>query len=206
MIERYLHPAQQKILDILTKYVDDPLTIREIQSIIKASSTRVVTHHIFQLEKKGYIKKNPYNPRDYQVLKTPEKEIAYLNLYGLATCGRNGTILDGNPIEKVPVSTKFIPFPSKYAFMVKAKGDSMLPKISNGDYVIVKQVANNYAEDGEIVVGVNDEKAVIKKIKKEKSGILLISLNRDYSPFLASEDFKIEGVVKGVITNKLLHF
>jgi repressor LexA len=205
MTEKYLHPAQQKILNILEKNAENPLTIREMQSDIGASSTSIVTHHISQLEKKGYIKKNPYNPRDYQILQTPEKEIVYLNLYGLATCGPNGITLDGNPIERVPVSTKFIPFPSDQAFMVKARGDSMLPKISNGDYVIVKHI--NSAEDGEIVVGVNDGKAIIKKIKKvDKANIILISLNKEYEPFLASENFKIEGIVKGVITNKLLDF
>ena len=205
MLLKHLHPAQQKLLGILAKNTEEQLTIREMQAILGVSSPSVVTHHISQLEKKGYIKKNPYNPKDYQVLKTPEKEMVYLNLYGLATCGPNGTILDGDPIERIVVSTKFIPFASSRAFMVKAKGDSMLPKISSGDYVIAKQASD--AEDGEIVIGVNDEKAIIKQIKKEKSGILLISLNnKNYPPFSASEDFKIEGIVKGVITNKLLVF
>ncbi len=205
MLLKHLHPAQQKLLNILAKNSEEQLTIREMQAILGVSSPSVVTHHISQLEKKGYIKKNPYNPKDYQVLKTPEKEMVYLNLYGLATCGPNGSILDGDPIERIAVSTKFIPFASNRAFMVKAKGDSMLPKISNGDYVIAKQASD--AEDGEIVIGVNDEKAIIKKIKKEKSGIILISLNnKNYPPFSSSEDFKIEGIVKGVITNKLLVF
>ncbi len=205
MLLKNLHPAQKKLLNILAKNTDEPLSIREMQSLLEASSPSVVTHHISQLEKKGYIKKNPYNPRDYHVLKTPEKEAVYLNLYGLATCGPNGTILDGDPIDRISVSTKFIPFSANNAFMVKAKGDSMLPKISSGDYVIVKTASD--ADDGEIVIGVNDGKALIKKIKKEKSGIILVSLNnKDYPPFSAAEDFKIEGIVKGVITNKLLNF
>ena len=87
--------------------------------------------------------------------------------------------------------------------MIKAKGDSMEPKISNGDLVIVKK--SNNAESGDIVVCVNDDKAMIKKIEKQnKNSIILISLNSDkYKPFIASENFRIEGVVKGVITNKL---
>ena len=125
-----LHPIQQKILELLEKNSQEPLTIREMQNIVGATSTSVVTHHISQLEKKGYIKKNPYNPRDFQILKTPEKEIAYLNLYGLAACGPNGSVLDGDPIDRIPVSTRFIPFSSSQAFMVKAKGNSMLPKLT----------------------------------------------------------------------------
>ncbi len=201
-----LHPIQQKILELLEKNSQEPLTIREMQNIVGATSTSVVTHHISQLEKKGYIKKNPYNPRDFQILKTPEKEIAYLNLYGLAACGPNGSVLDGDPIDRIPVSTRFIPFSSSQAFMVKAKGNSMLPKINSGDFVIAKKT--NKAEDGEIVVCVNKGEALIKKIKIENGGkeIILVSFNSEFQPFLAAQDLVIEGVVKGIITNKTLGF
>lgn len=201
-----LHPIQQKILELLEKNSQEPLTIREMQNIVGATSTSVVTHHISQLEKKGYIKKNPYNPRDFQILKTPEKEIAYLNLYGLAACGPNGSVLDGDPIDRIAVSTRFIPFSSSQAFMVKAKGNSMLPKINSGDFVIAKKT--NKAEDGEIVVCVNKGEALIKKIKIEKCGkeIILVSFNSEFQPFLAAQDLVIEGVVKGIITNKTLGF
>jgi phage repressor protein C with HTH and peptisase S24 domain len=46
---------------------------------------------------------------------------------------------------------------------------------------------------------------MIKKIEKQnKNNVILISLNSEkYKPFIASDEFRIEGVVKGVITNKL---
>jgi repressor LexA len=136
---------------------------------------------------------------------SPEKQITYLNLYGLAHCGPNGSILDGNPIDRIPISTKLLSFPSSQAFMVKAAGDSMTPKISEGDFVIVKKTDD--AENGSIVACVNDGEALIKKIGKEIEGkkkrIILISFNPKYPPFLAKDDFKIEGEVKGVITNKI---
>jgi repressor LexA len=198
-----LHIIQKKLLEMLAKNIENPLTIREIQDRLDISSTSVVAHHLTQLEKKGYLKKNPYNPKDYQILKTPDEQITYANLYGLATCGPSGSILDGDPIDRIPISSRILSFPAKDAFMIKAKGDSMEPKISNGDLVIVKK--SNNAESGDIVVCVNDDKAMIKKIEKQnKNSIILISLNSDkYKPFIASENFRIEGVVKGVITNKL---
>ena len=201
-----LHSIQQKLLELLEKNSEEPLTIREMQNIVGATSTSVITHHISQREKKGYIKKNPYNPRDFQILKTPEKEIAYLNLYGLAACGPTGSVLEGDPIDRIAVSTRFIPFSSSHAFMVKAKGNSMLPKINSGDFVIAKKASK--AEDGEIVVCVNNGEALIKKIKIENGGkgIILVSFNSEYQPFLAAKDLKIEGVVKGIITNKTLGF
>jgi len=199
-----LHPIQQKLLDLLSSNSDEPLTIRELQSEVGATSTSVVSHHITQLEKKGFIKRNPYNPRDFQILKTPDKAIAYLNLYGLAACGPQGSILDGDPIDRIAISTKFIPFQSSQAFMVRAKGNSMLPKINSGDYVIAKK--SHIADDGETIVCVNNGEALIKKIKKEKSGkgIILVSFNQEFEPFLAAKDFRIEGVVKGIITNKVM--
>lgn len=198
-----LHPIQQKLLDLLVKNIDEPLTIREMQDILDVSSTSVVAHHLTQLEKKGYLKKNPANPRDYQILKdAPEKQITYLNLYGLAHCGPNGSILDGNPVERIPISIRLISFPSGEAFMVKAKGDSMEPKINESDLVIARKTDD--ADSGSIVVCVNDGEALIKKIKKEGRNVILISLNPKYQPFLAARNFKIEGEVKSVITNMVL--
>ena len=203
MSEKHLHQVQQKLIEILSKNVEEPLTIREMQEMVGASSTSVVVHHMAQLEKKGYLKKNPYNSRDYQVLKKPDKEIAYLNLYGLATCGPEGSILDGSPVDRVAVSTKFLSFSSNKAFMVKAKGDSMLPKISNGDFVIIEKT--NKSENGSMVLCVNDEQVLIKKIKQQnkKDKVILVSLNSEFEPFLAADDFRVEGVVRGVISNKI---
>lgn len=206
MTDKNLHPVQKKLLDLLIKNAEDPLTVREMVQVLDISSTSVVAHHLSQLEKKGYLKKNPYNPRDYQVLKgAPEKQVTYLNLYGLAHCGPSGSILDGNPIERIPISMRFLTFPSYEGFLVKAKGDSMTPKIDEGDLVIAKKAGD--IENGKIAVCVNNGEALIKKIQKEKSNgserIILVSLNPLYAPFIAAEDFRIEGEVRGVITRRI---
>jgi len=200
--KKNLHPVQKKLLDLLIKNIDDPLTVREMQHALDLSSTSVVAHHLSQLEKKGYLKRNPYNPRDYQVLKdAPERQVAYLNLYGLAHCGRNGSTLDGNPVDRIAISTRLLTFPSAEAFLVKAKGDSMTPRINEGDLLIVRKT--NDAPSGAIVLCVNKGDAMVKKVLKEKSGCILASLNPSHPPFSASQDFRIEGEVKGVISSKL---
>lgn len=194
-----LHPIQKQLLDILKENCDDPLTIRELKDLTGASSTSVVHHHLLQLEKKGYLRRNPSNPSDYQVLAdSPERKITYLNLYGLAACGPKGSILDGTPIDKIPISSKILGFASSEAFMVKAKGDSMEPAISSGDLVIVRKT--NQAKDKDMIVCINDGEALIKQFKKEDDNVILISVNSSkYPPFLAKEDFRVEGVVKSVI-------
>lgn len=194
-----IHPNQQALLKLLRDNVDDPLTIRELQETLQISSPSVVQHHIEQLEKKGYLKRNPSNPRDYQILSDPEKPIVYLNLYGLAHCGPKGLILDGNPIDRIPIASRLINFAVDEAFLVEAKGDSMEPKIKAGDLIIAqrKRVANN----GDMIVCVNKSKALIKTYHKHKDGIILQSANENkYPPILADKtNFRIEGIVKGII-------
>lgn len=199
-----LHPVQQKLLEILKKNIGDPLTIRELQEELGVSSPSVVQHHIFQLEKKGYLRRNPSNPRDYQVLAdSPEKNVTFLNLYGLVQCGPNGSILDGDPIDRIPISSKLLGFSSPDAFMVKAKGKSMLPKIHPNDLVIAKKTSQ--AENGDLVVCVNEGMAIIKKLQKiqQSNGSItynLLSLNHEFSSFPASDDFRVEGIVKSVLS------
>ena len=134
-----IHPKQKALLDLLKKNIDDPMTIRELQDALKMSSSSIVQHHIQQLEKKGYLKRNPFNPKDYQVLSDPERPIVYLNLYGLAQCGPKGSILDGSPIDRIPIASRLIKFSTDEAFLLEAKGDSMIPKINPGDLVIVQK-------------------------------------------------------------------
>ena len=53
MKKNELHPVQQKLLSLLIKNSDEPLTVREMQGALSVSSTSVVAHHLTQLEKKG---------------------------------------------------------------------------------------------------------------------------------------------------------
>jgi repressor LexA len=199
-----LHSVQKKLLKILKENITDPLTVRELQKELDISSPSVVHHHIQQLEKKGYLRRNPSNPKDYQVLAdSPEKAITYLNLYGLAQCGPKGSILDGSPIDRIPIASRIIGFPAKEAFMVKAKGNSMSPKINNGDLVIAKKAKN--ADNGAIVICINNGEALIKRIQKSKSNeIILYSINSLVDPFVVNDKhFRIEGIVRGVYSNTI---
>ena len=76
---------EKKLLEILRVNIDSPLTMVELKDELNVSSTSVVFHHIQQLERKGYLKRNPNNSKDYQILTDPEKPIVYINLYGIIT-------------------------------------------------------------------------------------------------------------------------
>ena len=79
-----LHPKQEELLEILKTNISDPLTMEELADRLNVSGKSVVFHHIKQLEKKGYLKRNPANPRDYIILKDPERNVIYLKMYGMA--------------------------------------------------------------------------------------------------------------------------
>ena len=69
---------------------------------------------------------------------------------------------------------------------LKVKGNSMEPKISDGDVVIVRKQSD--ADDGDIVIAlVNGDDAVVKRLKKYTDGIALISNNPVYDPMYFSK-------------------
>lgn len=192
-----LHPVQAKLLHVLSEHSQDPLSYRDLAEAIGVGSTNTVAYHLKQLEQKGRLKRNPSDPRDYVVLGQPETGVVRLNVYGLAHCGPKGSILEGGPIDRIPVSTKLIPFAAADAFLVRAKGDSMEPRIYDGDLVVCRRQRS--ADDGELAVCVNAGEALIKRLKKGAQPIL-ISLNPKYDPFVAKKDFRVEGVVKAIIS------
>ena len=63
----------------------------------------------------------------------------------------------------------------------------MGPKISNGDVVIVRQ--HDDAETGDtVIVLINGDDAVCKRLQKYKEGVELISTNPIYSPLYFDEE------------------
>ena len=101
-----------------------------------------------------------------------------------------GLAAAGSPIFK-PAEDEYVTIPSKYLdseryFIVQAQGDSMEPRIENGDYIVVaKRVM---PQNGEIaLIGVNgiaDNEYVIKKFYQRGKEIKLISINKVYDPML----------------------
>lgn len=64
---------------------------------------------------------------------------------------------------------------------LRANGDSMFPKIEQGDVMIVH--CQSDIESGQVaIVKINGEEATCKKIKKIETGLMLISINPNYEP------------------------
>ena len=68
-------------------------------------------------------------------------------------------------------------------FALRIKGDSMEPKISNGDIVIVRKQED--ADDGDVVIAaVNGDEATCKKLRKFGGSVMLQPTNSAYTPII----------------------
>lgn len=74
-------------------------------------------------------------------------------------------------------------------FALKIHGDSMAPRMQDGDIVICKR--QDTAEDGDIVIAIGSGEALCKRLRLYKDGIELCSINPEYRPLSFSmEDVK----------------
>lgn len=103
-----------------------------------------------------------------------------------------GEVRAGYPCEAVENILDYEEVPASMAslgelFALKIKGDSMEPKFSEGDVIIVQKTPD--LESGSIgVVLVNGDAATCKKVFKKENGILLMPMNPAYDPMLFTWD------------------
>lgn len=117
----------------------------------------------------------------------PEAGIAYsrvIPVYSRVAAGipleASGEIVDA---EEIPVALA----KTGEFFGLKVQGNSMEPKVSDGDTVIVRKQSD--AENGDlVVVMVNGSDATLKRLKKLANGIMLISSNPAYDPIVYTAD------------------
>ena len=111
-----------------------------------------------------------------------------------------GNVAAGIPISAVEDILDYEEVPSSWQnqgefFALRIKGDSMQPKIDDGDVVIVRQQSD--ANSGDTVIAlVNGDDATCKRLEKTDNGIMLVSTNAKYPPmFFTKEDIVTKPVV-----------
>ena len=86
-------------------------------------------------------------------------------------------------VDREEIPKKWTEFGDYYGLRIR--GDSMQPRIEEGDVVIVRKQST--ADDGQTVIAlVNGNDAVCKKLKVYKDGIALVSNNPMYPPMYFS--------------------
>ncbi|MCL4385541.1 MAG: transcriptional repressor LexA [Actinobacteria bacterium] len=186
-----------------------PPSVRNIAEILGFSSPKGVSDHLSVLEKKGYILKNS-SARSIRLtekalwilnISNPlqDKNIVYLPLLGRIAAGRP-IFAEENIEEFIPVSSQIMG-KAQGQFLLKVKGDSMSGEhIVDGDTLIVK--IQNTAENGDIVVALVDNEAVVKRFYKREDGVVeLRSANPLYEPIIIKDNLQIQGKVIAIYRN-----
>jgi repressor LexA len=163
---------QQEIWEFLVDYVGRhgyPPTVREVGEAVGLASPSTVHAHLANLERAGYLKRDPTKPRALELLRerpadaAPVSEIQRLPLVGTIAAG--GPILAEENIEDelgVPE-----PLGRDADFLLRVRGDSMINAgILDGDIVVVRRQED--ARNGEIVAALmgDDESANEATVKR----------------------------------------
>ena len=124
----------------------------------------------------------------------PEPTLRLLPVYLQPASAGTGQWLDDDAQEMTEVDESV---PAKAEFGVRIAGDSMEPRFVNGQTVWVKAAQD--ANNGDIVLCTLNDQGYCKKLRKDKNGIALISLNKKYAPIPVQEEdeFRIAGIVVG---------
>lgn len=210
---RSLTIRQKKILETIQRSIGKngyPPSMREIGDTVGLKSLSSVTHQLSQLEKLGYLRRDPRRPRAMEILlplqladengkqddssakdanATEEAKIIELSssadttmvpLVGRIAAG--GPILADQSVEDVFALPRQLVGHGEL-FMLRVSGDSMVDAaICDGDWVVVRrqQTANN----GDIVAALLDEEATVKTFRQRDGHTWLLPQNSRYEPIL----------------------
>lgn len=194
-----LTAIQKKILEYIIDMIMNkqiPPTLAEIARHFRYKNRSTVQQHLRALEQKGYIKRNPKLARGIE-LTISDKFFVPRPIIG--------EVAAGNPIVVYPDAIDTVELPSivhmpRDSFLLRVKGDSLKDAyIFDGDIIIVNP--NAMVTDGQIVVAILDDSAVVKRYFRQNGTIILKSENKAYKPIEIKADydkFRIVGVVVGV--------
>lgn len=190
-MRRELTVRQQRILHVIRDAVNAqgyPPSIREIGDAVGLTSTSSVHSQLAQLEKKGFIRRDPTKPRAIEVYtdgaagqRTPRKLTAEIPVLG--------QIAAGTPILADPNIEEYVPLPRDWVgqgelFMLRVRGDSMHDAgVLDGDMVVVRQ--QETAENGEMVAAMlegAEAEATVKTLSRQGGRVWLLPANDAYQP------------------------
>ncbi|MBM4174819.1 MAG: transcriptional repressor LexA [Ignavibacteria bacterium] len=198
-MSKQITEIQKRILDFIIDMMSlrqIPPTLAEIAKKFNYKNRSTVQQHLKALEQKGFIKRNPLLARGIELTLSDKFFVPRPVL---------GEVAAGNPLVIYPDAIDTVELPTivrmpKDSFLLKVKGDSLKDAyIFSGDVVIVNP--NAQITDGQIVVAVLDDSAVVKRYFRQNGTIMLKSENKAFKPIEIKHNydkFKIIGAVVGV--------
>jgi repressor LexA len=205
-----LSKRQREIFDFVVAYADKhgyPPTVREIGESVGLASPSTVHAHLANLERAGYLRRDPTKPRALEVVgrERPEAGVASA-AHQAARLPLVGEIAAGGPLLAEQNIEDYLAVPEPLSageedFLLRVKGDSMIEAgILEGDYVVVHR--QQTARDGDIVVALAGEdeaadEATVKRFFRENGRVRLQPENSSMSP-MYPDHVQILGKVTGV--------
>jgi len=198
-MQKDLTAIQRSILDFLIDQIKGkgiPPTLADVAKNFGYKNRATVQQHFQAIERKGYIKRNPKLSRGIELTLEDKFFVPRPIL---------GEVAAGNPLTIYPDAIDTVQLPTiarmpQDSFLLRVKGDSLKDAyIFSGDIVIVNP--NLEPKNGQIVVAILDDAAVVKRYHKKRSEIELVSENADYKPIVIDKkypSFKIVGIVIGI--------
>lgn len=198
-MQKELTEIQKSILDFLIDQIKGkgiPPTLADVAKHFGYKNRATVQQHFAAIERKGYIKKNPKLSRGIELTLEDKFFVPKPVL---------GEVAAGNPLTIYPDAIDTIQLPAiakmpQDSFLLRVKGDSLKDAyIFSGDIVIVNP--NLEPKNGQIVVAILDDAAVVKRFYKKRSEIELVSENPEYKTIVIDKkytSFKIVGIVVGI--------
>jgi repressor LexA len=207
-----LTQRQQEVYDYVVSYVDShgyPPTVREIGEAVGLASPSTVHAHLANLERAGYLRRDPTKPRALELTKrerTAGASVSVADVGEVRVLPLVGEIAAGGPLLAEQNVEDHLAVPDTLSrggeeFLLRVKGDSMVEAgILEGDYVVVQR--QQTAKDGDIVVALvgQDEaadEATVKTFYREQGRVRLQPENSSMAP-LYPEHVSILGKVVGV--------
>ena len=207
-----LTARQEQILRFIggrMRSAGSPPTVREIGERFGISSTGAVRNHLAALFKKGVLRKVPGVSRGLRLASHLEEEGASrwgeephtqgIPILGQVVAGQpllSEEALDGH----IGVDRSLLPRGGGSVFALRVKGDSMAGAgIQERDLVLVRK--QEQAESGDVVVGVVDGEATVKRFKRRGRDLWLEPENPAYRPIRMGQKGgdRIIGKVVGLI-------
>ena len=211
-----LSKRQREIYDFVVGYVDRhgyPPTVREIGEAVGLASPSTVHAHLANLERAGFLKRDPTKPRALEVLGRGRASAASGRPRLAARGGGEphmlplvGEIAAGGPLLAEENVQDYLAVPEPLSrggeeFLLRVKGESMVEAgILPGDFVVVRRQTS--AQNGDIVVALAGddeatEEATVKRFFRKDGRVRLQPENSAMEP-MYPDHVAILGKVIGV--------
>lgn len=184
-----LTQKQEAVYNFLVKKLQNgiPPTVREICTATGIKSTSTVHAILNVLEERGYIVRDAKYSR----------AIRLENDFDASMVPLVGRVTAGQPILAVEQIEDYIPYPTKDAeglFALKVVGLSMRDAgILDGDIVIADK--NAPCRSGDIIIGMDDEEATVKRLLIKGHQVIFMPENSDFSPIYPEKPMVLGKVV-----------